>query len=106
MHGLIGKLRSVEGRADELMEILIEGSHAMPGCLSYVVARDAGDAEAIWITELWVDEARHRASLALPQVREAIDRGRPLIASFEQHVTTAPAPASTGRFASASARRV
>ena len=25
----------------------------MPGCLSYVVARDPTDADAIWITEVW-----------------------------------------------------
>lgn len=100
MHGLIGKLRAVEGKADELTQIMIEGSDAMPGCLSYVVARDAEDEDAIWITEVWVDADSHRASLALPQVQDAIARGRPLIAAFEQHVATAPVAASAGRYGS------
>lgn len=105
MHGLIGKMRSVEGKADELIEILTAGSDAMPGCLSYVVARDAEDENAIWITEVWVDAESHRASLALPQVQDAMARGRPLIAGFEQHVATTPVAASTERYGSTGAQR-
>ncbi|HPF62855.1 MAG: antibiotic biosynthesis monooxygenase [Gemmatimonadetes bacterium] len=90
MHGLIGKMRAVPGQRDALIAILLEGVAGMPGCLSYVVARDPADADAIWITEVWDSPASHQASLALPAVRDAIARGRPLIAGFEQHVTTEP----------------
>ena len=62
----------------------------MPGCLSYVVARDPADADAIWITEVWDSRDSHRASLQLPQVRAAIARARPLIAGFESGVETVP----------------
>ena len=58
----------------------------MPGCLSYVVARDPADADAIWITEVWVDAASHKASLALPSVQAAIAEARPLIAGFDSSV--------------------
>ncbi len=44
---------------------------AMPGCLSYVVARDPKDPDAIWITEVWDSKESHAASLQLPAVREA-----------------------------------
>ena len=54
----------------------------MPGCLSYVVAKDAAEADAIWITEIWDDASSHKASLQLPAVRAAIAKGRPLIAGF------------------------
>jgi quinol monooxygenase YgiN len=60
----------------------------MPGCLSYVVAEDPADADALWVTEVWVDQAAHRASLALPAVQAAIAKGRPLIAGFDNRVET------------------
>ena len=90
MYGLIGKMTTVTGRRDELIAILLEGVGAMPGCLSYVVARDPADADAIWITEVWDSEASHAASLSLPSVQQAIARGRPLIAGFGEHVVTEP----------------
>jgi len=90
MYGLIGRMRAVPGQRDALIEILLAGVSDMPGCLGYVVARDPGDADAIWVTEVWDDQASHRASLSLPSVREAISRGKPLIASFDQHIETRP----------------
>ena len=90
MYGLIGKMRATPGNRDALIAILLEGTGAMPGCLSYVVARDPADADAIWITEVWDSEASHKASLQLPAVRAAIAKGRPLIAGFDSHVATEP----------------
>jgi quinol monooxygenase YgiN len=55
-----------------------------------VVARDLDDANAIWITEVWEDEASHRASLSLPSVQQAMARGKPLIASFDERLVTEP----------------
>jgi quinol monooxygenase YgiN len=69
---------------------LLEGVADMPGCLSYVVAKDPSDENAIWITEVWDDQASHEASLSLPSVRQAIARGRPLIAGFGESVVTEP----------------
>lgn len=91
MFGLIGKMRATAGNRDALLAILLEGTTAMPGCLSYIVARDPADADAIWITEVWDGRESHRASLQLPQVRAAIARARPLIAGFDSSVETEPA---------------
>ena len=90
MYGLIGKATCVPGKRDEFIGILLEGVGAMPGCLSYVVARDPTDADAIWITEVWDSKESHAASLQLPAVREAIKRGRPLIAGFGAQTITEP----------------
>jgi quinol monooxygenase YgiN len=90
MHGLIGKMTAAPGQRDALIAILLEGVADMPGCLSYVVATDANDADAIWITEVWDSKASHAASLQLPAVRAAIARGRPLIAGFGDGVVTTP----------------
>lgn len=91
MYGLIGKMLATPGQRDALIAILLEGIDDMPGCLSYMVARDLADENAIWITEVWDNEASHKASLSLPSVRAAIAKARPLIAGFGDHVTTAPA---------------
>jgi quinol monooxygenase YgiN len=90
MYGLIGKMTATPGQRDALIAILLEGTGAMPGCLSYIVAADPADADAIWITEVWDSEASHKASLALPAVQDAITRGRPLIAGFGDRTVTTP----------------
>lgn len=90
MFGLIGKMRAIAGERDALIALLLEGAQDMPGCLSYIVARDAADADAIWITEVWDNRESHRASLRLPAIREIIARARPLIAGFESGTETEP----------------
>ncbi|MBE0410657.1 MAG: antibiotic biosynthesis monooxygenase, partial [Anaerolineales bacterium] len=43
MFGLIGKITAVSGKREELISILLAGSVDMPGCLSYIIARDTAD---------------------------------------------------------------
>lgn len=90
MYGLIGQMLATPGKRDELVAILTESSAAMPGCLSYVIALDAVNADAIWITEVWDSPQSHKASLQLPAVRAAIAKARPIIAGFPQHFETVP----------------
>jgi quinol monooxygenase YgiN len=90
MYGLISKITAVAGQRDALANILVEGTAAMPGCLSYVIAADVVDANALWVTEVWESQASHQASLQLPAVQAAIAKGRPLIAGFSNRVETAP----------------
>lgn len=90
MYGLIGKMKAVPGSREGLISVLLEGISDMPGCLSYVVARDPADPDAIWVTEVWDTQASHKASLSLPSVQAAIARGKPLIASFDQYIETVP----------------
>ncbi len=90
MYGLIGKMTAKPGQRDALVAAILDGSGSMPGCRSYVVALDAADADAIWVTEVWDDEASHKASLELPAVRAAIARAMPLIADFGPSIPTVP----------------
>lgn len=90
MYGLIGKISAVTGQRDTLAEVLLEGTQEMPGCLSYIVATDPTDADTLWVTEVWDSKASHEASLALPAVRDAMAKGRPLIAAFSDRVETEP----------------
>ena len=90
MFGLIGKLSTLPGQREALIEILLEGGGEMPGCLSYIIARDPSDANAPWITEVWDSQASHEASLSMPAVQRAIARGRPLTAGFGERIVTEP----------------
>ena len=90
MYGLIGKAMCVPGKRDEFIGILLEGVGEMPGCISYIVARDPNDGDALWITEVWDSEASHAASLSLPAVKAAIAKGRSLIAGFGERYVTEP----------------
>lgn len=93
MYGLIGKMMAAAGQRDALLAILLPPGSTpdpMPGCLSYVIAKDPDDESSIWITEVWESQAAHAASLTLPAVRDMITRARPLIAGFGQRVVTEP----------------
>ncbi|THF56122.1 putative quinol monooxygenase [Ollibium composti] len=90
MYGLIGKMRAATGKRDEVLAILREATTGLPGCLSYIVARDPADTTAIWITEVWTDAESHKASLTLPEVQAAIARARPLVTGFDIQIETEP----------------
>lgn len=85
MYGRIGSFKAAPGKRRELVAILLINTGEMPGCKSYVVAEDPGDAETIWVTEVWDGPESHKASLQLPGVKAAIAKAMPLIASFGEH---------------------
>lgn len=91
LYGLIGEIKALPGQRDALIAALLAGSADMPGNLTYMVSKDAGNPDSIWIVEVWRDSAAHRASLQLPQVQEAIRIGRPLMAGFGTRAEVVPA---------------
>jgi quinol monooxygenase YgiN len=90
MYGLIGRMLAAPGQRAELLAILTGSSGGMAGCLSYIIAEDTTHPDGLWITEVWTDEASHKASLSLPEVQAAIARARPLIAGFDNRQVTRP----------------
>ena len=90
MYGLIGQMKAAPGQRAALAGILLEGTEKMPGCLSYIIAEDTSDADALWITEIWDSQQSHADSLKLPSVQAAITKGRPLIAGFGSRTETIP----------------
>lgn len=84
--GMHGRLVAHPGRREELVEVLMEGTEHLSrvdGCELYVINRDVDEPNTIWVIELWRDEAAHRASLDIPEIRAVIERGMPLIAGFD-----------------------
>ncbi len=90
MYGLIGKMTAQPGQRDALIAILTAETGGMPGCLSYIVARDAREPDALWVTEVWRTQADHQGSLKLPSVQAAIAKGRPLIKDMGPYFETEP----------------
>ena len=90
MYGLIGRMLAAPGKREDLLAIMLEGNAAMPGCISYVIARDPKSDDGIWITEVWNNKDSHGASLHLPHVQATIAKARPIIAGFEQYCETEP----------------
>jgi quinol monooxygenase YgiN len=90
MWGMIAKITLLPAKRDEMIEILKESAAGMPGCLSYVVAKDAVDENTIWVSEVWDSTASHDASLSLPAVKNAIPRSKALISNFEKIAVTNP----------------
>lgn len=90
MYGLIGQMLAQPGKREELAAILTEATGEMPGCRSYVIALDATNADALWITEVWDTKEQHAGSLKLPAVQAAIGKARPLIAGFGHRFETTP----------------
>jgi quinol monooxygenase YgiN len=89
MYGLVSKFRAAPGKRDQLAaQMLPKPGEVLAGCVSFVVANDPTDADAIWITEVWESDAAHKASLELPQVKASIAVGMPLIVDFVMHVET------------------
>ena len=62
----------------------------MPGCFSYVLAKDSADENVTWVTEVWDSLASHDASLSLPSVKNAMPRAKPLISAFDRIAVTTP----------------
>ena len=73
MYGLIGKMAAAPGQCDALATVLLAGTGSMPGCLSYIVATDPSDPDALWITEVWDSQDE---SSGLPRVAGSASRDR------------------------------
>lgn len=61
-----GKVTAQEGKGQELAEHLLKAAEALaddPGCLVYLVNRQADDPDVVWVTELWHSKADLDASI-------------------------------------------
>lgn len=90
MYGLIGSFTAHPGKRDELIAAMTSDVGELPGCRSFVAARDPSDPDKVWITEVWDSKESHEASLRIPAVARSIEVAMPLIASFGDQVVTEP----------------
>ena len=81
-YGLFGKLQAKPGKGEELGMVLLEAAKLMEnarGSVHYLVCKEAGDPDRIWIMEVWESKEDHDDSLKFPGVQELIIRAMPLL---------------------------
>ena len=91
MFGLITEFQVLAAQRAAFEAILVAAVPGLEGCLSYVVAADASREDAVWVTEVWRDQASHAASLGTKRVREAIAAARPMMTGMGARIETRPA---------------
>lgn len=77
----VGTLGTAPGKRDELVALLTEHNESLigAGCQAYEVGVNDDQPDTVFVVELWDTAEAHQASLALPQVQDAIARARPLL---------------------------
>lgn len=93
LFGMFGKLVAVSGKRDALAANLQRAADLMKGvptCLMYMVSTSTADPDAVFVSEIWTDEAAHGASLSMPGVRDLIQSTMPLLASAPEGTRFTP----------------
>jgi quinol monooxygenase YgiN/mannose-6-phosphate isomerase-like protein (cupin superfamily) len=91
--GRYAKLTAKAGHGDALTGYLLEAARQLdgtPGCELYIVNRDAGNPDVVWVTEIWRSQADLDASLELEGARERIAEVMPLLDGRPEVIDTTP----------------
>ncbi|MGH3036900.1 MAG: putative quinol monooxygenase [Gaiellaceae bacterium] len=97
-----GKAVAHAGRGGELADLLLaaaDGLTADPGCELYLVNREAGAPDVIWVTELWRSQADLDASLDQLRGSDEVAAVTALVAEWEMielELLGGKGPAATG----------
>jgi quinol monooxygenase YgiN len=81
-----GKAVAREGRGEELAALLLAAADELgadPGCELYLVNRQAGSPDVIWVTELWRTQADLDASIERIRGSDEVAAAMALVDSFE-----------------------
>jgi quinol monooxygenase YgiN len=90
MFGFILKVFALPGERENLLSLMASKRPVQEGQRSFAIAADLDDDDGIWITGVWDSQESHKAGLSSPEVREIIERGKPLIGSLGLLVRTRP----------------
>lgn len=85
--GLYGRFLVRADDRDKLSSILLEAAESMvrvDDCEIYQVSVSPEEPQAVYVYEVWKDEAAHQASLALDVTQTLIRRAKPLIMGMER----------------------
>jgi quinol monooxygenase YgiN len=83
-YGLFGKFSAQPGKRDDLVGYLLRAAKLLerdPACVQYIVGTSE-EPDAVWVSEIWTDEAAHDASLEPEDIQALIQEARPLIAGM------------------------
>ena len=74
------------GHGDELAKLLLAAAAELeddPGCELYLINRERGKADVVWVTELWRSQADLDASLERIRGSDDVARVMELVADWE-----------------------
>jgi quinol monooxygenase YgiN len=80
------KITAKQGRGADLANLLLATAADLadnPGCELYLVNREAGEADTIWVTELWRGQADLDASLEDVRGSDAAAKAIALVDAWE-----------------------
>ena len=78
-----GKMVARPGKGPELADLMLavaESQEADPGCLLYLLNRQADDPDTLWVTELWRSQADLDASIEALEGNDEVAAVRALVA--------------------------
>ncbi len=78
-----GKMVARAGKGAELADLMLavaESQEADPGCLLYLLNRQADDPDTLWVTELWRSQADLDASIEALEGNDEVAAVRALVA--------------------------
>jgi quinol monooxygenase YgiN len=81
-----GKLTAKPGKGAELAQILLDAASDLesdPSCELYIVNREAGSPDVIWVTELWRSKADLDASIERIRGSDQVQRTMAIVAGAE-----------------------
>jgi quinol monooxygenase YgiN len=81
-----GKAVAHQGRGEELAELLLGAAADLeddPGCELYLVNRQVGEPDVVWVTELWRSQADLDASLEQIRGSDQVESAMALVSNWE-----------------------
>jgi quinol monooxygenase YgiN len=81
-----GKAVARQGQGAQLAELLLAAAAELgddPGCELYLVSRQTGEEDVIWVTELWRSQADLDASLARIRGSEQVAAAMALVEDWQ-----------------------
>ncbi len=81
-----GKAQARAGRGQELADVLLAAAAELesdPGCLLYLINRQAGEPDMVWVTELWRSQADLDASLERIRGSESVSAAMALVEDWQ-----------------------
>ena len=87
-YSVYGNIIAQEGKVEELKSYLLEaaaGMETVEGCYCYIVGVNPDEENAVYVFEVWENEEAHQASLQLENVRQLIEKAKPIIAGMNSY---------------------
>ena len=82
-----------DGKGDALIEVLMKSNHIISksdGCRSFVINKEAGNSDSIWLTELWENSEQQVISRSLDGAKELATETDLLLAQPPRQIILEP----------------